>query len=116
MSSCECYAILTDPKRKALYEGIFPEGKVPITPKEGTGRTDAGEVFDFWLLDTTRVNSKQLAEIHRAVSQAFGIPLPEIIAEGKAHGYPVNKRGAEFHFCRNHLRYGDNVFDPRGFM
>jgi hypothetical protein len=116
MEPCTCYAVITDPARKALFAGIFPDDHVPITPKEGTGKTDGGEQFDFWLIDTKRTTFEQEEKVIDAICKKFGMKPEEVFRTWTSNGMPVKKEGAEFHFCNNHLRWGDNAFSLRGFI
>ena len=111
-ASCECYAVITDPKRKKLFAGIFPEDRIPIKPERATGEGWRG-----WLTDTERITPEQRAAMVAKVLEGFGAgqeAKAEVEAE-VARGLPVREDGAEIHFCPNHLKYGNDTYSMRAF-
>lgn len=106
-NQCSCYAIITDPIRKARLSGIFPEDHIPIKSPLVSDKAATGEeVYDFYELDKGRVNPEQRRLVANRLAPAFDVLEDQILQafEDPRIKIPLRADSVVVVWCEKHAR------------
>ena len=104
MAECNCYAVATDTDRIAMWEDVFPEGKVPLRgpliPEMGWLKDS--DYFEYYHLDVERVTDEQKDRLYDHIFRRFGLSRDEFDEDLATDRAPVRAANITVFRCAIH--------------
>lgn len=106
LDKCACYAVCIDPERKAVFERIFPGGRVPIKSPVPVckDRFADGGIYYYYSVDMNRVSAELRLKAVEEIVAKFKLSPDGVSHEVDVKGIPLRADDLIVTWCPSHIR------------